>query len=273
MQLAANLSWLYRHLDEPARFEAAAADGFEGVEILMPYAQPPAWYAAELRAAGLQLVLFNTPLGAGPGRIGWAAVPGAEAEFAASFAQVRAVAEATGCRRVHLMAGVVAGVPEADWQSVFRRNVQQALRWAEADGLVLCLEALNRADNPGYAYYLPEQVLPFLREFNSPHLRMQFDYYHCAKEDLPFEATVRECAPWIGHTQIAGRDGRYEPDLANPQLLEAVALLPELGYDSWLGCEYQARHTPAQGLVWCRPLHERGVLTLLHRPPQKRSAP
>ena len=73
MRLAANLSWMYRDLDWTQRFDAAARDGFAGVEILLPYEQTPAWYAARLREAGLQLALINTPIdadAAGPGRPG-----------------------------------------------------------------------------------------------------------------------------------------------------------------------------------------------------------
>ena len=74
MRLSANLTWLYHDLDWARRFGAAAADGFAAAEILLPYDQPPQWYAAQLRAAGLELTLFNTPIGAGQGRLGWAAI-------------------------------------------------------------------------------------------------------------------------------------------------------------------------------------------------------
>lgn len=260
MQLAANVSWLYRHLDEAERFAAAAADGFEAVEILMPYAQTPAWYDQQLRAAGVALVLINTPTGAGPGRLGWAAVPGAEAEFAAAFAQARAVAQATGCGRIHVMAGAATASPQAERDRVLRHNLERALRWSETDGLLLTLEPLNRTDMPGYHYHWPEHAVAVLREFASPRLRLQFDYYHVVMEGLDAMATVRACAPWIGHVQIAGAQGRYEPELARDGLLEAVAALPGLGYDSWLGCEHQPRTTPAEGLRWCEPLRQRGVV-------------
>jgi hydroxypyruvate isomerase len=49
-QFAANLSMLYPELDFLDRFEAAAKDGFKGVEYLFPYAYDKAELAA--RAAG-----------------------------------------------------------------------------------------------------------------------------------------------------------------------------------------------------------------------------
>lgn len=261
MQLSANLSWLYRHLDWSERFEAAARDGFKGAEILAPYEQSPEWYAQRLRDAGLALALINTPAGEGRGRLGWAAIPGAQAEFIQAFDRARAVAQATGCRRIHVMAGHVEGLPRADCLQALHRNLEHALALAEHDGLVLTLEALNRADMPGYFYHLPEQVVEVLRRFESPRLRLQFDYYHCVKERLDAPQSTADCAPWIGHVQIAGADAnRNEPDLNQHGLLESVAALPGLGYDGWLGCEYQPRTVPAENLSWCQPLRDQGVL-------------
>lgn len=260
MKLSANLSWLYRHLDWSERFDAAAADGFQGAEILLPYDHPPAWYARQAQAAKLELTLINTPIGEGSGRLGWAAIPDAQPQFREAFDRARAVAQASGCRRIHVMAGDVSGLDQDACLSALHSNLEQALVLAETDDLVLTLEALNRSDMAGYFYYLPEQVIAVLKYFNSPRLRLQFDYYHCVKENLDVPSSVAVCAPWIGYVQIAGADGRYEPDLAQHGLLEGVAALPEWGYDSWLGCEYQPRGLPSDGLVWSQPLRERGVL-------------
>jgi hydroxypyruvate isomerase len=260
MQLAANLSWMYPDLDWAQRFEAAAGDGFVGVEILLPYDEPADWYAKKLRANGLELALLNTPISPGTGKLGLAAIPGAEDEFRQGFDRARAVAQATGCRRIHVMAGYVAGLDQAACTTVLLRNLGLALERAARDDLVLTLEALNRTDMPGYFYYLPAQAIEIARHFDSPHLRVQFDFFHCVRESLDLQREVRAAAPLIGHVQIAGAPGRHEPDLAQSGLLEAVAALPGLGYDSWIGCEYQPLATAAEGLGWCEPLRSRGVL-------------
>lgn len=260
MQLAANLTWLYPDLDWADRFAAAAADGFAGAEILRPYDHAPAWYAEQLRRSGLELVLFNMPSGDGPARSGWAALPGAEDGFRRAFDEARAVADATGCRRIHVTAGDVSGHAADAWRAALLGNLEHALRLADGEDLTLTLEALNRDDKPGYAYHRPGEVVDILRRVDSPRLRLQFDYYHCAKEGLDPAAEVQAAAAWIGHAQIAGVNGRSEPDLGRPDLLEAVAMLPALGYDGWLGCEYRPRTTAAAGLGWCEPLRAAGVL-------------
>ena len=62
-RFAANLSMLYPELDFLDRFEAAARDGFKGVEFLGPSAYEAKELAARLKAQGLQQVLFNAPPG------------------------------------------------------------------------------------------------------------------------------------------------------------------------------------------------------------------
>jgi len=263
MQLAANLSWMYRSFEWAQRFEAAAHDGFAAGESLLPDDHEPAWYAERLRSSGLQLVLINTPIDtrdAGVGRLGWAAVPGAETEFRHAFDRARAVAQATGCRHIHVMAGHVGSLSPQACADTLQHNLAHALALAEQDDLVLTLEALNRADMPDYFYHLPEQVLTVLRSFNTPRLRMQFDFYHCLKESLDLSTTLLACVPWIGHVQIAGADGLQGPRVHRDGLLEAVAVLPGLGYDGWLGCEYAPRTSAANGPAWCAPLRMRGVL-------------
>lgn len=260
MQLAANLSWMYPNMAWEQRFAAAAQDGFSGVEILLPYDHDPSWYAAQLRTHGLTLALFNTPITADAGRMGLAAIPGAQAEFQRQFARALAMADATGCRRIHVMAGATAGLNPVACGQAFEQNLAHALALAAREGLTLTLEPLNRIDAPDYFYHRPEEVVHVLKRFQSPHLRLQFDYYHCAQESLNLLDTVRQTAPWIGHVQIAGAPVRCEPDLSVPGWLQAVAALPAHGYDSWLSCEYTPRTRAGEGLSWCQPLRDQGLL-------------
>lgn len=260
MKLAANLSWMYRSLAWSDRFAAAARDGFEAVEILLPYDEPPQWYASRMKSAGLELALINTPVEPGRGCFGWAAIAGAEAAFRSAFDRARAVAQATGCRSIHVMAGQVAGLDAAACRAALLRNLEAALQLAEQEDLVLMLEPLNRVDAPGYGYHLPAQVIGVLEQFGSPRLRLQFDFYHCVMENLSLDSTLEAAAPWIGHVQIAGAPERHEPELSRDGLQEAVASLPGRGYDGWLGCEYAPRGEAAEGLQWCAPLRRCGAL-------------
>jgi len=62
-RFAANLSMMYTEHGFVDRFAAAAADGFDAVEYLFPYAVDRHTLAAQLRQHGLTQALFNAPPG------------------------------------------------------------------------------------------------------------------------------------------------------------------------------------------------------------------
>ncbi|CAH6790757.1 Hyi [Phodopus roborovskii] len=64
LRFSANVSWLFQELPGlPERLQAAGRAGFEAAEVAWPYAEPPQALASAARAAGLRLVLINTPRG------------------------------------------------------------------------------------------------------------------------------------------------------------------------------------------------------------------
>lgn len=250
VKLAANLSLLYPGLDLSARMQAAARDGFEGVEILFPYDLPPQALAGLLRAHGLALVLVNTPPGP-RGEKGLAGLPGREDDFRAGLQQSLAVCRATGCGAIHVM----AGFPQpGDARDACLQTLAANLRWAAPlaaeHEVTLTLEALNRQDMPGYLYWLPQQAADVVRAVDHARVGLQFDLYHCQKENLPLPQTLAEVRELVRHVQFAGVDGRHEPDLAAPGVADTLLALAAGGYEGWLGCEYIPAGDTSSGLAW-----------------------
>jgi len=259
MKLAANLTLLYGHLPVAERFAVARADGFDAVEIQFPYDHPPEWYAQQLAQHALKLVLINTPLGAAAQAKGYAAQPDSVAAFQTGFEQAQAVCAACGCGAIHVMVGMRRGEFEYAAQ---RATLQDNLTWAQSRSpdVVLLLEALNRADSPGYFYHVPGAALEIVRALNTPRVRLQFDLYHAMREGLDLRAELAAALPWTHHVQVAGVPGRHEPDLSEPSLQQAFADLAAAGYAGYVGCEYRPRGLPSDGLGWRTFLIQQGWL-------------
>src|SRR5215510_7512579 len=102
-RFAANLNFLFTELPFLDRFEAAAKAGFTAVESTNLYEATAGEIAARLKANGLTLELFNTPAG-DAGERGLAALVGREKDFEAALETALRYAEATGGRRIHLVA-------------------------------------------------------------------------------------------------------------------------------------------------------------------------
>ena len=257
-QFAANLSWLYAELPFLKRFEAAARDGFKGVEILSPYAWPAAELKALLTANGLQLVLINTPPGgtdaasierawASPQK-GTACLLGHEAEFCAGIALALDYAQALHCSRIHVMAGVLPeGVKREAVQPLYVSNLRHAAAQAARVGVEVLIEPINTRDIPRYFLNRQDHAHDIIREVGAANLKVQMDLYHCQVVEGDLAMKLRHYLPTgrVGHLQIAGAPGRNEPDLGEIHYPYLFALLDELGYDGWVGCEYR----PVRGAV------------------------
>ncbi|WP_159912171.1 2-oxo-tetronate isomerase [Pantoea sp. 18069] len=251
-RFAANLSMLYPELDFMDRFEAAAKDGFQGVEYLFPYAYQADDIAAHLKANKLQQVLFNAPPGDwDAGERGLACLPGRQDEFRAAMAKAMEYAVALDCPRVHVMAGLVpAGQSVADVEPLYIDN----LRWAAAEaakvGRDLLIEPINGRDMPGFFLSRQDQAHRIIEAVGASNLKVQFDLYHCQIVEGDVAMKLRKYLPTgrVGHLQIAGVPMRHEPDLGelnHPYLFDVVDELSAQGWDGWIGCEYR----PARGAV------------------------
>jgi len=258
-RFAANLSFLYTEVPFLDRFAAAAHDGFRAVEFAFGYDFAAREIAARLSAHGLEPVLINAPPGnLAAGDRGLAALPGREHEFAASIVTALAYAQTLACSRVHIMAGRLAdagnGEQRARQRSTFVRNLRFAAREAEEQGVTLTIEPINTRDVPGYFLTTQAEAHAIREEAGAPNLKVQMDLYHAQIVEGDLATKLRHWLPHIGHIQIAGVPARHEPDEGEVNYRYLFALLDELGYTGWVGCEYRPREGTSAGLGWMKAL-------------------
>ena len=253
-KFAANLSWLYTELPFFERFEAAARDGFRAVEMLFPYEHSAVGIRSALLANGLELVLFNAPPGdARLGERGLASLPDRIDAFRASIDQALEYASVLACPRLHLMAGVVRdGLRRAEQRDTYVRNLRWACRRLAAAGVSATIEPINPRDVPGYLLATQADAHAVVAEVGEPNLQVQMDLYHCQIVEGDVAMKIRRHLAGVGHIQIAGVPERNEPDLGELNYPYLFALLDELGYDGWVGCEYRPRDGTRNGLGWLR---------------------
>ena len=249
-KLAANLSWLFTEVPFLDRFEAAAGVGFRAVEFLQPYEVLPAEIMARLERHCLEHVLFNLPAGdAGKGERGLAALPGREAEFMGNVERALEYAKATGCRRIHALAGNASGGAA---EAVYVANLRAAADFLAPHGITVLIEPLNSRDAPGYFLSTTGAALRILDRVACGNVSLQFDLYHCQIMEGDLARHVRELAGRFAHVQIAGVPERQEPDLGEVNYPYVLDLLDETGYAGWVGCEYRPRAGTVAGLGWAR---------------------
>ena len=244
-KFAANLSFLYLELPFLERFAAAAQDGFKAVEYLFPYEHEPREISDRLSAHGLQQVLFNAPPGDwGAGERGLACLADRQAEFQSGILRALDSALALGCPRVHVMAGLLpAGQDREACQPSYVSNLRWAADKAASKGLDLMIEPINQRDIPAYFLNRQDHAHELLQAIGAPNVLVQMDLYHCQIVEGDVSMKLRQYLPTgrVGHIQIASVPLRQEPDSGELHYPHLFALLDELGYAGWVGCEYRPR--------------------------------
>ena len=253
-RFAANLSMMYPDRPFLDRFAAAAADGLEAVEFLFPYEYAPEVVARQLQAHGLTQALFNLPPGDwAAGERGMACHPGREAEFAATVQQALRYAQATGCQRLHAMAGLLPrGVAPAQARQVYVHNLRAAAQALADAGITLLIEPINSRDMPGYFLNLQQQAHDIVAEVGAPNLKVQMDFYHCQIMEGDLSRRLEKHWDGVGHIQIAGVPDRHEPDNGEVNFPHLFDRLDQLGYNGFIGCEYRPKAGTSAGLGWLR---------------------
>jgi hydroxypyruvate isomerase len=262
LRFAANLSWLYPDLPFLDRFEAAARDGFEGVECLFPHEHDTTELQARLRDLNLKLVLFNAHPGDWmAGDRGLASLAGREEEFQRAVIESLKRAALLDCPRVHLMAGLCREPTFEARQAakaVYLNNLTWAAQQAEHSGVTFMVEPINPRDMPGYLLQQQAEAHALVQTIGSPNLQVQMDLYHCQIVEGDLTTRLRQYIPSgrVGHIQIAGVPDRNEPDRGELSYGHVLEELAALGYGEWVGLEYRPRNPgpggTSAGLSWMR---------------------
>jgi hydroxypyruvate isomerase len=247
-RFAANLNFLFTELPLLDRFDAAAKAGFRAVESTNLYDASAEDVAARLKANGLTLALFNMPTGnAAAGERGLTALAGRERDFWAAFETALRYADATGGRRIHLLAGLTEhGAKHATYVA----NLRRAAKAAAAGGVEVLIEPINQRDIPGFFLTRTEQARELIAEVGEPNLRLQFDLYHRQVAQGDVATAIRAFVPITAHYQIASPPDRGEPDDGEMNYAYLFQLIDRTGFAGWIGCEYRPRRGTAEGLGW-----------------------
>ena len=253
-RLAANLTMMYNEHPFLDRFQAAASDGFQGVEFLFPYDFAAADIRARLQDNGLTQALFNAPPGDwAAGERGIASLPGREDEFLRGLDQALAYAAKLGNRSLHVMAGLIR--PDQDraaHRAVYVRNLARAASVAASAGITVVIEPINTRDIPGFFLNRQDEAQAICAEVGAANLKVQFDCYHCQIVEGDIAVKLERDMAGIGHIQIAGVPDRHEPnqgELNYPYLFDRI---DALGYAGWVGCEYRPKAGTRAGLGWAQ---------------------
>ncbi len=251
-RFSANISVLFTEHDPLERFAAAADAGFAAVEIQFPYDHLPEELAKAREAAGVEVALFNIPAGDMPaGERGIACLPGREAEFRAGVARTAEYAEALDCAAVNVLAGLLPeGLDRESALDTLAGNLALAGEEMAKLGVTVLAEAVNDKTMPGFVINRTSDAVAAIERAGHPNLAIQADIFHMAMMEEDIVPALRSCAPHLGHIQFADAPGRHQPGTGDLDFAAIFAGIDGLGYDGWVGAEYQPSGKTEASLGW-----------------------
>ncbi|MGI8909655.1 MAG: hydroxypyruvate isomerase family protein [Rubrobacteraceae bacterium] len=241
MRFCANVFMLFGEVPFLERFGRAAEAGFSAVEFWWP------GHEADLgdiehavKDANLDVALFNFDAGDMPnGDRGLISDPERQSQFRENVPVALDLAQSLGCQRLNALVGhEIEGMEREEQLSLARENVRFAADAAAQHGIGVVVEAVNTFENGPYLLWTTKQAVEFVRSVERENVRIQHDFYHMQRMEGNLVANLREHFGWIGHIQIADSPGRGEPGTGEIHYPFVLGELEKLGYDGYVGLEY-----------------------------------
>jgi len=241
LRFSANISFVFADLPWRERFGAAAAAGFEAVELNppMPYLLTPGEFARELETHGFSCPLIVAPLGDDDCALGHACIPGAHLAFQQSILRAIDYSLAAGVKLIHPSAGrLPPGASSADGEAQYVENIAWAAERVAAAGLQLCIEPVCEMRTPGFFLQTTGQALDLIARTGRSDIALVFDIFHIQMQEGDAVARLDAVMPHIAHVQISDTPNRHVPGTGGIDFSAAFRALEREGYGGWIGCEY-----------------------------------
>lgn len=267
-----NLSILFTELPLLERPAAAAAAGFDCVELWWPWPDSPV--PEKSRLAGLRRALSDagttlTGLNFYSGRLpgpdrGALSLPGGPSErFRANVDVAVEFGESVGCRSFNALYGNrIPGASPEEQDALALENLASAARAAHGAGATLLIEALNAVDSPDYPLLGAAKAVEVVDKVNEAtglgNTKFQMDLYHLAVNGEDLRQVIAAHAERTGHVQIADHPGRGAPGTGGLDVPGLLQGLGRAGYQGRVSLEYLPGGRPSDECFGWLPRELRG---------------
>jgi len=260
MRFSVNVSILFKEVPLLERFGRARDAGFSAVEFWWPSGENPGDVERAVKDAGLEVALFNFDAGdMAAGDRGLVSDPERQRQFKENVPVALDLASSLGCKKMNALVGhSVPGLDREEQLALARENVRFAAEKAEAAGATVVVEAVNTFENGPYLLCTTEQAVEFVKNVGRENVKIQHDLYHMQRMEGNLVANLREHIDHIGHVQIADSPGRGEPGTGEIQYPYVLGELERLGYEGYVGLEYNPTTETTEGSLQWLPKELRG---------------
>ncbi|RME62594.1 MAG: hypothetical protein D6782_11885, partial [Alphaproteobacteria bacterium] len=234
MEYGASIKFLWADLPVAKRVAAAAAAGFDAVELWD-------WRGEDMDALHAACKTHGIRIGGCFGHAsGGLRDPAHRRRIVGELAQSVAMAERYGIRQLALFSdeirrphGEIAkppALPRAAQYLSCIDGIEAALKLVEGRPVTLMLEAINTVHVPGYFWDEVGVTIELCRMFNHPQLRLAFDCFHQQLVGGRLTDNLIAALPYAARIDIGNVPGRHQPGIGEIDFAHIRRVLEQQGY-------------------------------------------
>lgn len=227
--------------------ETVKKAGYEGIEILNWEQFDLDQVKAKKDELGLEVVnLFSKCE-----RMGEAAL---KETFLQDLRKTIEAAHKLGCKNLFTSAGHARMfLSEQTFWANMIDAMKEARKVLDGEGVTLLMEPVNvKVDHAGVFPMNAQETFMLMQILDDPNIKVLFDLYHQQITDGNLVETIRHNISRIGHFHAAGVPGRNELKDSEVDFPFVIKEIEKLGYDGYLGMEYDATMDIYESLVQSR---------------------
>jgi 2-dehydrotetronate isomerase len=245
LQACAHLGFQFNEFEGLERIAQAARARFRAAEWPAIFEYDRAAFMQAVKASGMAWAQVTLPMGQA-GEKGITAIAGRQALFEADLDLAIDYALELKAPFIHPMSGLNCSLEDAANRATYVSNLRRAVQKAQAVGLKVLVEVISPSTVAGYAMSSYALASSIFQEV--PGLYLLLDTYHAAVIEGDVCQTIAHWGSRIGHVQIADVPGRHEPGTGQLDFAAIERNLQQVGYATFLGCEYKPQTSTLDGL-------------------------
>ena len=226
--------------------EIVAAAGYQGVELVGEFHQWPSEEMQRVMAKMRSLHLrFDMISGVKSGFADPAGITALLAELAAQFN----IAQRLESPQVNLKSGPNIGTLSAAAQHAASvENLKRVADLAAAANVQIVIEPIDPIESPTMFMTSVSEGFDLVREVNSPHVRVLYDFYHEQRAQGNLIEKLEKNIDLVGLVHIADVPGRHEPGTGEIDYRNIYRKLAQLKYNKFITMEFYPSADPVATL-------------------------